>query len=407
MPLQPSPSSTRPASVRLPPSPAQAAPKTQASAGTSSVAKPEAAQKPAARPTRTSAKKATPASPRQARARTTAQLARAARLVMVRRDTLDITRRRYGRGYRYFDGTGAPITDPAMIARLAALAVPPAYKDVRFAAHARAHLQAVGRDVAGRVQYRYHPDWEEVRGQLKAERLARFAEALPRIRKRVARDLSAPLGSRLLALAGVVELVTLTAIRPGEEAYARERGTRGAATLLKSNLKERAEGLELSFQAKGGRKVVCAISDPRFRTVVAALRQLPGRRLFQYRNGAGEVRPVRAGDVNAYLKQVAGIPVSLKDFRTLVASARVLEELASREPATSDRRRNAQILEAVRLAAETLHNTPAICRKSYVLPAVVEAFEDGTLSRFSQLLKRYRSPMRRASLLAILIRESA
>lgn len=350
----------------------------------------------------------TPSKPtsRKARARTTAQLARAAGLVMVRRDTLNITRRRCGRGYRYFDGTGKPITDKDLISRLAALAVPPAYADVRFASHPRAHLQAVGRDAAGRVQYRYHPDWEAVRGQLKAERLARFAEALPRIRRRVARDLSAPVGSRLLALAGVVELVTLTAIRPGEEAYARERGTRGAATLLKSNLRHKPQGLELSFQAKGGRKVVCAIADPRFLSLVAALRQLPGRRLFQYRNAQDEVRPVRAGDVNAYLKQVSGIPVSLKDFRTLVASARVLEELAVREPAASDRRRNAQILEAVRIAAETLHNTPAICRKSYVLPAVVEAFEDGTLSRFSQFLKRYRSPMRRATLLATLIRES-
>lgn len=345
------------------------------------------------------------AKPRPPRARTTAQLARAAGLLMVRKDTLDITRRRHGRGYRYFDRAGQPITDKALIARLAALAVPPAYVEVRFSAHPRAHLQAVGRDAAGRLQYRYHPDWEEVRSQLKAERLARFAEALPRIRRRVARDLSAPVGSRLLALAGVVELVTLTAIRPGEEAYAKERGTRGAATLLKSNLKEKAEGLELSFQAKGGRKVVCAIADPRFRALVARLRALPGRRLFQHRTAQGEVRPVRAGDVNAYLKQVSGIPVSLKDFRTLVASARVLEELAVRTPETSDRRRNAQILQAVRIAAETLHNTPAICRKSYVLPAVVEAFEDGTLSRFSQLLKRYRSPMRRATLLATLIRE--
>lgn len=360
----------------------------------------------AAKLARPRAKNLAPAVKSPAKVRTLAQFARAARLVMVRQDKLDITRRRYGRGYRYFDGTGQPITDPALIARLAALAVPPAYGEVRYCAHPRAHLQAVGRDAAGRVQYRYHPDWEEVRAQVKAERLARFAEALPRIRRRVARDLSAPVGSRLLALAGVVELVTLTAIRPGEEAYAKERGTRGAATLLKSNLKEKAGGLELSFQAKGGRKVVCAISDPRFRALVASLRQLPGRRLFQYRNAAGEVRPIRAGDVNAYLKEVARIPVSLKDFRTLVASARVLEELAARTPATSDRRRNAQILEAVRIAAQTLHNTPAICRKSYVLPAVVEAFEDGTLSRFSQLLKRYRSPLRRATLLATLIRES-
>lgn len=334
------------------------------------------------------------------------KLARAAGLVIIRREKLAITRKRCGRGYRYFDPSGAPIVENTVITRLAALAVPPAYRDVRFADEPRAHLQAVGRDADGRVQYRYHPDWTQVRDQIKAERLAHFAAALPRIRRRIARDLRGAPGERTLALAAVVELVALTAIRPGGERYAKERGTRGAATLLKSNFCEKDGVLGLSFRAKGGRDVACEIDDTRFRDVIAGLKTLPGRRMFQYRR-SGETRPVSAGDVNLYLKAISGVAVSLKDFRTLVASARVLEQLAGVEPAPGARRRKSQIFEAVRDAAATLHNTPAICRKSYVLPAIVGAFEAGALSRFSDAIKRCRSPERRAALLAELIRDEA
>lgn len=334
------------------------------------------------------------------------EMARAAGLVLVDQSALRLTRRKAGRGYCYFDASGTLITDEPTRARLASLAVPPAHTQVRYAENPRAHLQAVGYDAAGRLQYRYHPRWELVRERCKAERLARFAEALSTIRRAVARDLGSPPGSRTFALSAVVELVTLTAIRAGEEGYARARGTRGAATLLKSNLRSEEGLLILSFRAKGGRRTVCQISDPRFIAIVSSLSALPGRRLFQYRDDAGAVRTVRAGDVNAYLKKVAGVPVSLKDFRTLVASASVLDILARAEPASSARARNAQVVAAIRAAAETLNNTPAICRKSYVMPAVVAAFEDGTLSRFAATLKRCRSPIRRAGILAELIRES-
>lgn len=335
-----------------------------------------------------------------------ADLARAAGLILVERSSLRITRRKAGRGFCYLDAAGRVIRDAEIRARLSSLAVPPAYVDVRYAADPRAHLQAVGRDAAGRVQYRYHPRWEEVRARRKAERLARFADALPRIRRAVVRDLGCPAGTRALALAAVIELVTLTAIRAGEEAYARASGTRGAATLLKSNLRRDGARVVLSFRAKGGRRVVCEIDDPRFRAVVAALCELPGRRLFQYRDDGGAVRPVRAAEVNAYLTDIAGVPVSLKDFRTLVASAGVLDALARTERADSARGRNAQIVAAVHAAAQVLHNTPAICRKSYVLPAVVVAFEEGTLARFASALKRCRSTVRRATILAELIRQS-
>lgn len=335
-----------------------------------------------------------------------AELARRAGLVLVDQSTLTLTRRKAGRGFCYLDAAGRPIRDAETRGRLASLAVPPAYTDVRYSADPKSHLQAVGRDAAGRIQYRYHPSWEEVRERRKASRLARFAEALTTIRRAVSRDLGAPPGSRALACAAVIELVTLTAIRAGEEAHARARGTRGATTLLKSNLRPDREQLVLSFRGKGGRRVVCEIADARLQSVVAGLMQLPGRRLFQYRDEDGTVRPMRAGGVNAYLKAIAGVPVSLKDFRTLVASASVLEALAQAEPAASAGKRNAQILAAIRAAADTLKNTPTVCRKSYVLPAVVTAFEDGTLARFAGTLRRCRSPVRRAAILAELIRQS-
>lgn len=340
------------------------------------------------------------------RRRGAAALARRLGLVMVAPEALSWSRRRSGRGFVYLDAEGRPIRDPAVKARLVALAVPPAYVAVGYAPDPNAHLQAIGRDAEGRQQYRYHALWEEVRERLKADRLARLATALPRIRRRIVRDLAAAPGERRLALAAVVELVTQTAIRPGGESYAREHGTRGATTLLKSDLRRIGGRLELRFRAKGDKAVVCPVNDDRLAGVLAALAELPGRRLFQYRGEDGAMHPVASGEVNAYLREIAGTAVSLKDFRTLVASAGVLQALADVEPETSERRRNAQVAAAIREAAEVLRNTPAICRRSYVLPAVVRAFEDGTLTRFARRLKRCRSAVRRAEVLAGLIRHA-
>lgn len=329
-------------------------------------------------------------------------LAAKAGLVLVRPEDLTLTRRRAGKGFSYRDAEGQPIRDPETLARLASLAVPPAYAEVRFSPDPRGHLQAIGRDAAGRIQYRYHPDWEKVREWRKAKRLATFARALPKVRRAVGRDLSGGTPTRRFALAAVVELVALTCIRAGGEAYARN-GTRGAATLLKSNVKVEDGRVVLKFRAKGGQPQVREICVPRVVSVVQTLMTVPGRRLFQWRDPDGAVRLVRAGDVNAYLKEVSGAGISLKDFRTLVASASVLETLAATVPATSARARRRQVLEAVREAAEELANTPAVCRRSYVHGAIVTAFEDGALKRFSHMLKGCRSATRRAEVLADLM----
>lgn len=329
-------------------------------------------------------------------------LATRAGLILLRPEDLTLTRRRAGTGFSYRDAEGKPIRDREVLARLASLAVPPAYEEVRFSAYPRGHLQAIGRDAAGRVQYRYHPDWEKVREWRKAKRLATFARALPKVRRAVGRDLSGGAPTRRFALAAVVELVALTCIRAGGETYARN-GTRGAATLLKSNVKLEEGRVVLKFRAKGGQPQMREICVPRVVTIIETLKTLPGRRLFQWRESDGSIRMVRASDVNAYLKEVSGAAISLKDFRTLVASASVLETLAATVPATSARARRKQVLEAVREAAVELANTPAVCRRSYVHGAIVTAFEDGVLKRFSSLLKGCRSATRRAEVLADLM----
>ena len=318
---------------------------------------------------------------------------------MVRPDALQWTRKRSGQNFAYFNEFGRRIRDKAVVARLNALAVPPAYVDVNYAVDPRAHLQAIGRDAAGRLQYRYHPDWEKVREERKAHRIAQFVEALPRIRRHIRRCLSDSNCSREFALAAVIELVASSSIRAGSEEYVKQHGTRGATTLLKSNLKVIDGGLFLSFRAKGGKRVQREIVSAPLVAALEQLQTLPGKRLFQYRDDT-EVRTIRAREVNAHLQNIAGTAITLKDFRTLCASAAVLEELAKVEPAPSVSGRKKQVLEAVRAAADELTNTAAVCRKSYVHQAVVDAFENGVLEDYADALRAARSPAKREQVLA-------
>src|SRR5262245_22277128 len=204
-------------------------------------------------------------------------------------DALSIRRRRCGRGWAYIRDDGRPIQDARVVRRLARLAVPPAYKDVLYAADPAAHLQAIGRDAAGRLQYRYHPQWQDVREGRKARRLARLANALPLIRRRVGQYLASNQQSRQFASAAVIELVACSAIRAGSEDYRRLHGTRGAVTLLKSNVSIYGQAIILKFRSKGGKTVTKEFTSPRLVRVVRLLGQLPGRRLFQYRAENGTV----------------------------------------------------------------------------------------------------------------------
>jgi DNA topoisomerase I len=320
---------------------------------------------------------------------------------------LTIRRIKRGNGYSFVRANGSHIRDARTIRRLHAMAVPPAYREVRYSPDPNSHLQAVGRDAAGRLQYRYHADWEKVREQRKAHRLARLVGALPKIRRNVSAILSGEEPTREFALAAVIELIARTAIRPGGESYARLNGTRGASTLLKSNVTLEEDSVVLTFKAKGGKAVRKECNAAKLVRAVGILRTLPGRRMFQYRDASGTVRAVNTTQVNEFLREIAGIRISLKDFRTLMASAVVLESLSRVVPAKSARGRKKQVLEAVRAAAEKLANTPAICRKSYVHDTIVTAFEDGILERFAATMKGCRSQTRREQLLAQVVATAA
>lgn len=307
------------------------------------------------------------------------RLARRFGLRLVSCDQLTIRRTRRGSGFSFEAADGSRMQDADTLARLKSLAVPPGYRNVRFAADPRAHLQAVGEDAAGRLQYRYHPSWTKAREAMKARRLAALAGALVTIGRIVRRALGRRESDRRLALAAVVQLVQLTAIRAGGEQYAEEHGTRGATTLLKSHVRVDGDLISLNFKGKGGKMIRKCVHDAPLADVLTRLRALPGSRLFKYRDGEGHVHPVRTGEVNAFLKEISGQRISLKDFRTLTASLGVLDQLGRVAPETSERGRRRQIRAAVAPLADELANTLSVCRTSYVHDTVIQAFESGKL----------------------------
>jgi DNA topoisomerase I len=295
----------------------------------------------------------------------------------------DLTIRRpiNGRGFSYSYGDGRTVRNRTLIGRLNRLAIPLAYADALYCPHGNGHLQAIWQDAAGRTQYRYHPDWDEVRAQRRLRRLARLTQALPRIRRAITRCLASREPDRRMALAAVVELVTVSGIRAGRESYLQSNGTRGATTLLKTNVEIKGDKIALSFRAKGGKAMRKDVRARRLAGALTKLRGISGRRLFQYQNENGETKAVSASEVNEFLRDLAGVAISLKDFRTLVASAAAIDALAHTEPAESVARRKRQVQAAMSTVAERLGNTPAICRKSYVPETLVAAFESGRLQR--------------------------
>jgi DNA topoisomerase-1 len=320
---------------------------------------------------------------------------------------LTIRRIKRGKNYSFVRANGTRIKHVGTIRRLNRMAVPPAYRAVRYAADPSSHLQAVGIDAAGRLQYRYHADWEKVREQRKAHRLGKLVAALPKIRRNVSMHLAGEEPTREFALSAVIELIARTAIRPGNESYARLNGTRGATTLLKSNVTLEDDSLVLTFKAKGGKAVRKECNAAKLVRAIGILRTVPGKRMFQYRDPYGVVRGVSTTSVNAFLREIAGIKISLKDFRTLMASAVVVESLSRITPAASERGRKRQVLDAIRAAADQLSNTPAICRRSYVHDTIVTAFEDGILERFAATMKGQRSQSKREQLLAQVVMAAA
>lgn len=307
------------------------------------------------------------------------------RLKRVGRDHLTIRRVRHGRSFGLSDAEGGKVTDPDIYERVRALGIPPAWTDVRIAMAPNAHIQAVGTDAAGRLQYIYHADWEARRTLQKQVQLTSLTEALPRIRRRVRDDLLEPAGSKRLALALGVAMIDRTAMRVGRERYLDARGTRGAGTLYSRDVSVSDDMVTTRFPAKSGKLANYQVRDRMLADAVRKVKTIPGKRLLMYRGDDGTARPIRTDDINRYLREIGGAPVRAKDFRTLHASALAAESLARLEPAESASGRKRQMATVTRQVAAFLQNTPAICRASYVAPCLYSLFDKGRLGEIWSL----------------------
>ena len=273
--------------------------------------------------------------------------------------------------------TAGPVTSPRLKERFAALAIPPAWSDVWICRSSRGHLQATGRDDAGRTQYIYHPAWHEQRQREKYERILRFADGLPDLRRVTAAHLRRRRLDREKALAAAAQLLDRTHIRVGSEQYAATHRTYGLATLRSKHIAIEGDTLVLDFVGKGSVNHHAEITDARLARTIAEMDALPGYEVFSYRDEAGEVTDVRSADVNGYIKEHMGEDFSAKDFRTwagTVAAAVALDEVGPVEGKTA---RTRAVTRVCRLAAELLGNTPAVCRASYIDPRVIDHFLDG------------------------------
>jgi DNA topoisomerase-1 len=291
-------------------------------------------------------------------------------------DDLTILKVVEGTTVRYIDSRRSKAVNGFHRKRIEALVIPPAWTEVRIARDRQAHLQAIGRDDAGRLQYIYHSSWDDVRSVAKAFRLLELGRALPRLRSRIAADIPPP--SPQFPLAAAARLVDLAHLRAGHEAYAGDEGGRGAATLLKRHVKIEGSTISLSFRGKGGKKIEKTLADEPLAAALAELYQWKGPRLFKLKID-GSTRPMTATDLNAYLVKRSGRSISAKDFRTFFASARALERLQGVERPLSGAARKKLLGDIAREIAEELANTPTITRKSYIHPVIIEAFEAGEL----------------------------
>lgn len=301
------------------------------------------------------------------------------RLVRTSRDGLTLLRQRRGKGFCYRAANGTLVADADTRARIEALGIPPAWENVRIAPNPKAHIQVLGLDSAGREQYIYHPEWELRREGKKQKRLAALTGVLPRIRRALTEQLRAETGSRELALAIAVTLIDKTAMRVGREKYLESNGTRGAGTLYVRDVRVDGDEVCLAFDAKSGKRAEYCLTDAPLAAAISRIKTLPGKRLLVWRDEAGKVRPIKTGAINDYLRAIAGIEISAKDFRTLHASALAAEALAKLELGGSETARRRQMAQVARQVSEVLQNTPIICRKSYIAPCLFKLFGTGEL----------------------------
>jgi DNA topoisomerase-1 len=290
-----------------------------------------------------------------------------------------ITRHHARNGFDYRLPDGALVRDIATLKRIRALAIPPAWKDVWICRDPNGHLQATGRDQRARKQYRYHARWRDVRDEAKYGKLLIFARVLPLIRARVDEDLKRSGLPRERVLAAVVRVMELTLFRVGNSEYARENKSFGLTTLRDRHVRIDGSHVHLSFRGKSGNRYESDINDRRLARIVKGCRDLPGYELFQYLDDDGNQHAVGSEEVNSYLREITGEDITAKDFRTWAGTQLAAEALRAFCNLDSESKRKKAIVRAVEKVARHLGNTPAICRRCYIHPAIFDGYVDGTL----------------------------
>lgn len=291
-----------------------------------------------------------------------------------------LSRHRAGRGFSYREPDGALVRDPEVLSRVRALAIPPAWTDVWICRWPNGHLQASGRDARGRKQYRYHDRWREWRDTDKFDRMLAFAGVLPAIRARCDEDLGKRGLPREKVLAAVVRLLELTLIRVGNDEYARLNRSFGLTTLRVRHARIEGSAIRFRFRGKSGQTHEVDLRDRRLATVVRRCQELPGQELFQYLDEAGEPSDVASEDVNGYLREASGGDYTAKDFRTWAGTVLAYRALRALQPGDDEQDARRNVVEAIRQTAGALGNTPAVARRSYVHPAILEAYMDGSIA---------------------------
>jgi DNA topoisomerase-1 len=282
-------------------------------------------------------------------------------------------------GFHYVDADGKHVRDEETLARIKSLAIPPAWTDVWICPWPNGHIQATGRDAKRRKQYRYHPRWRSVRDEAKYERMLSFGKALPLIRKRVDETLKLPGLPREKVLATIVYLLEATMMRIGNEEYARQNKSFGLTTLRDRHVCIDGSEVEFRFRGKSGVQHSVKVDDRRLARIIRRTRDLPGQELFQYVDDDGEQRSVDSADVNDYLRNITGEDYTAKDFRTWSGTVLAALALQEYEKFDSEAQAKKNVVRAIESVAEKLGNTPSICRKCYVHPAVIESYLDGTM----------------------------
>jgi len=305
--------------------------------------------------------------------------AKLAGLKYVRADNLPIIRKKVGRGFSYFDANGDRITDAREIERLKSLTIPPALTDVLMCDLAHGHLQATGRDAKRRKQYFYHPQWRKVRSQHKFNRMLLFGASLPLLRKTTAQHLGQRGLSRERVLAAVVQLLETTLIRVGNSQYAQKNCSFGLTTLRDRHVDISGEKVQLEFRGKSGVDHEIEFSDRRLANIIKQCQEIPGYEIFKYYDAAGERHFVDSADVNEYLQQITQQDFTAKDFRTWAGTLLTAIELNGLGEFDSESQAKTNITQAIKHTARQLGNRPATCRKYYVHPAIIEAYQDGSL----------------------------